>query len=348
MLRPDPPEQRTAARLEFTRRTLADPELHLVPASADASFRSYWRTAGGARRSPSRTFIVMDAPPARESLGPWLDVDARLRAAGLNAPEVFAVDREQGFVLMSDLGERLYLPALNETSVETLYAQALDALFTMQTRVAPAGLPPYDESRLVEEMELMPAWFLRRHLGHTPGCEEWDVIESAFRVLVDNAREQPQGFVHRDYHSRNLLIVEGHTPGILDFQDAVCGPIGYDLVSLLRDCYIVWPVERVYVWVEAYRRRLAGAGLTRAGGARFRRWFDLLGVQRHLKVLGIFSRLYYRDGKAGYLDDLPRVWRYTHEVGGEYEELRPLIALLERHIGGRDLTRAAEPAPCAP
>lgn len=379
MMHPAPPEPRAAARLEFARRALADPELDLVPASADASFRSYWRTRRASRRSgdphpapaaaapaaaphaavgasllanpppapnreQARSYIVMDAPPARESLEPWLDVDARLRAAGLNAPEVFAVDRERGFVLMSDLGDRLYLPALNAASVEALYAQALDALFAMQTRVDAAGLPPYDESRLVEEMELMPAWFLRRHLGHTPECEEWDVIESAFRILVDNAREQPQGFVHRDYHSRNLLIVEGHTPGILDFQDAVRGPIGYDLVSLLRDCYIAWPAERVYAWVEAYRKRLAEAGLINADGARFRRWFDLLGVQRHLKVLGIFSRLYYRDGKAGYLNDLPLVWRYTREVGREYEELRPLIALLEKYIGERDLTRAAEAA----
>jgi aminoglycoside/choline kinase family phosphotransferase len=328
---------RAERRLQWTRAALGDPGLSLVSASSDASFRSYWRTVG-----TDPAWIVMDAPPEREDVRPWLDVAHRLRAAGLNAPQIRAENPEEGFLLISDLGTRLYLPALNEDSVDPLYAQALDALLAF-VRVDTHGLPPYDEARLVAEMELMPTWFLQRHLGYTPECEEWDTIESAFRVLVNNAQEQPQIFVHRDYHSRNLLLPvrDGDGPGIIDFQDAVRGPISYDLVSLLRDCYIVWPDERVYAWVDAFRQRLHEVGLPHVDAARFHRWFDLMGLQRHLKVLGIFCRLWYRDGKAGYLGDLPRVWDYTRRVGRRYPEIAPLIALLESRIGTRDISRPA-------
>ena len=238
---------------------------------------------------------------------------------------------------MSDLGGQLYLPALDADSADGLYADALDALHTMQLRVDASGLPTYDEQRLVAEMELLPEWFLRRHLGFKPACEEWDVIESAFRFLADSALRQDQSFVHRDYHSRNLLVLERNNPGILDFQDAVRGPLTYDLASLLRDCYIAWPEDRIYAWVEAYRLRLHASGLTRVDAQTFRRGFDLMGLQRHIKVLGIFCRLWYRDGKAGYLDDLPLVWRYTREVGRRYPETAGLVALLERALGGRDI-----------
>jgi N-acetylmuramate 1-kinase len=322
---------RATARLAWTRQVLADPTLQLEPASSDASFRSYWRTIGHA---PSR--IVMDAPPGHEDLGPWLDIVHRLVGAGLHAPVVYAEDRAQGFLLLADLGSTLLLPALDEASVDALYGLGLDTLFALQTRVDATGLPEYDEPRLVAEMELMPTWFLQRHLGYTPACEEWDVIESAFRLLVNSALQQPQVFVHRDYHSRNLLL-DGDALGIVDFQDAVRGPLTYDLASLLRDCYIRWPDERVYGWVEGYRQRLLAAGLTDATPERFRRWFDLIGLQRHIKVLGIFCRLWYRDGKADYLNDLPLVWRYTREVGRRYEETRALVELLERVLGARDI-----------
>jgi aminoglycoside/choline kinase family phosphotransferase len=239
---------------------------------------------------------------------------------------------------MADLGTRLYLPALNEKTVDGLYADALDAMLGMQIRVDAADLPPYDESRLVAEMELMPTWFLTRHLGFTPECDDWDVIELAFRALVSAAVAQPQAFVHRDYHSRNLLIADDNNPGILDFQDAVRGPVTYDLVSLLRDCYIAWPEPRIDAWVEDYRQRLVGAGITDADCATFRRSFDLMGLQRHIKVLGIFCRLWYRDGKAGYLNDLPLVWKYTREVGLRHAEIAPLIGLIERALGERDIT----------
>jgi aminoglycoside/choline kinase family phosphotransferase len=329
--------ERAARRLQWTREVLDDASLTLVSASSDASFRSYWRTVG-----TDPTWIVMDAPPAQEDVRPWIAMAQRLRAAGLNAPEVRAGNLDEGFLLISDLGTRLYLPALNGDTVDALYGAAMGALLTMATSVDDEGLPTYDEARLVAEMELMPTWFLQRHLGHTPECEEWDIVESAFRALINNANEQPVVFVHRDFHSRNLMLPDrDEGPGIIDFQDAVRGPLTYDLVSLLRDCYIVWPDQRVYAWVEDFRERAVAAGLTRADAARFRRWFDLMGVQRHLKVLGIFCRLWYRDGKAGYLGDLPRVWAYTRDVGRRYPEVSPLIDLLEARIDARDLTQAA-------
>jgi N-acetylmuramate 1-kinase len=314
----------------------------IAPASADASFRSYWRVSGV---EPTR--IVMDAPPAQENIEPWLDVSERLRAAGLHSPEVVAVDRDNGFILMEDLGARTYLPELDETTVDALYADALDALLRMQTRVEPAGLPSFDEAFLATELELMPEWFLRRHLGHTVDCDEWDVIEVAFRTLITSARAQPQSFMHRDYHSRNLLVVDANNPGIIDFQGAMIGPITYDLASLLRDCYIAWDAERVDGWIESYRQRLKHAHLidTQSDAARYRRWFDLAGLQRHIKVLGIFCRLWYRDGKRQYLTDLPLTWHYVISVARRYEELAPLADLLERTLGDNDITQPRSEAP---
>jgi aminoglycoside/choline kinase family phosphotransferase len=327
------PENRESLRLDWLQQALADPDATLERASADASFRSYWRTASG-----GRTWILMDAPPDKEDIRPWLDVAARLSAAGLHAPEVRASDADLGFVLMADLGDRLYLPALEEDTVDALYADALDALFTMQVRADPEGLPDYDEARLVAEMELLPQWFLQRHLGVDPGCDGWDEIEGAFRALVASAQAQPQAFVHRDYHSRNLLLTDGRNPGILDVQDAVRGPVTYDLASLLRDCYIEWDDARVYAWVEGYRQRLAAAGIEVWDVDGFRRAFDLMGLQRHLKVLGIFCRLWYRDGKPGYLRDLPLVWKYTQRIGARHPETAPLVARIAAWIGDRDIT----------
>src|SRR5690606_24110919 len=318
---------RETLRLAWAREQLQDPEAALERASADASFRSYWRA-----RSRGRSWIVMDAPPDREDIRPWLDIAGRLARAGLHVPDIQAADAERGFVLMEDLGDRTLLPELMQTTADRLYGQAMDALLRMQLNADASGLPDYDEQRLVDEMELMPEWFLKRHLGFAPECEQWDVIESAFRALVDNARRQPQVFVHRDYHSRNLLVTEVASPGVIDFQDAVRGPVTYDLVSLLRDCYIAWPDDRVYGWAEEYRQRLGEAGMAVPGPEAFRRAFDLMGLQRHIKVLGIFCRLWYRDGKAGYLLDLPRVWKYTHDVGLRYPETAPLVELLTAAI----------------
>ena len=337
---------RADALRRFAETALAATGLPIEPASADASFRSYWRVS-----APSGSFVVMDAPPGKESLAPWLDIGARLHRAGLHTPEVHAVDREQGFVLMEDLGTRLYLGELGEATVDALYADALDALHRMQTAVDTAGLPAFDESFVTNELEIMPEWFLARHLGYEIGCDEWDVIELAFRTLITAVRSQPQTFMHRDYHSRNLLVVDGAAPlghgalvqpGIIDFQGAMTGPVAYDLASLLRDCYIAWDAERVGGWVDAYRERLRHAHLidSHVDAARFRRWFDLAGLQRHIKVLGIFCRLNYRDGKAHYLTDLPLVWHYVITVAERYAEIAPLAELLKRALGERDIAAA--------
>ena len=337
---------RAAARLAWTRQVLNDDTLTLASASADASFRSYWRT-----RHDGRSWIVMDSPPAQEDPRPWLEIGARLSAAGLHVPAVHAQDLAQGFLLIEDLGSQLYLPALNDGTVDALYDDAMEALLRMQRDADVTGMQPYDRAFLQREMEIMPEWLLVRHLGHTPECEEWDVLESAFTVLLHNALEQPRCFVHRDYHSRNLLIVGADkpaasasqiwNPGVIDFQGALIGPITYDLASLLRDCYIVWDRVRVEAWVENYRQRLQAAGLIAADVDRehFLRWFDLIGLQRHIKVLGLFCRLCYRDGKPGYLDDLPRVYDYVIDVASRYSELAEFVALLQRCVGERDLRR---------
>ena len=331
---------RAAERLAFARRSLDRGDIELVPASSDASFRSYWRTVGIA---PSR--IVMDAPPDKEELGPFLDVAERLRRADVPAPQVLARDIDGGFLLLTDLGARLLLPELDAAQVDRRYRQAMDLLLRMQRVVEADGLPSYDETRLVAEMELLPTWFVQRHLGITPECEDWDVVESAFRALLDSAAAQPRCFVHRDFHSRNLMVQDVGL-AVIDFQDAVRGPVTYDLVSLLRDCYIEWPDAQVSGWVEDYRQRLAAAGTGVPDAERFLRAFDLMGLQRHIKVLGIFCRLWYRDGKPGYLGDLPRVWGYVQRIGLRHPEIRPLVELLAQWIGDRDLRQPiAEPTP---
>jgi aminoglycoside/choline kinase family phosphotransferase len=329
---------RATTRLAWTRRVLDDASLTLEPASADASFRSYWRT-----QHAGHSWIVMDSPPAQEDPAPWLEIGARLSAAGLHVPEVRAHDLEQGLLLIEDLGSQLYLPALNDDTVDTLYAAALDALLRMQRDVDTTGMQPYDHAFLQRELEIMPEWFLRRHLGCTPECEEWDVLESAFTALLKSALEQPRCFVHRDYHSRNLLITAHNSPGIIDFQGALHGPVTYDLASLLRDCYIVWDRSRVEAWVETHRLRLLDAGLIApvVSRERFLRWFDLIGLQRHIKVLGIFCRLYYRDGKSGYLDDLPRVYDYVISVAARYPELADFVAFMQRQTSERDLCQVS-------
>lgn len=332
---------RIAALNAFANQALGGIDGPAAVASADASFRSYWRVA-----RQGQSYIVMNAPPDKEDVGPFIDIAARLNAAGLNAPKVLAEDRAQGFLLLSDLGTRTYLPELNDASVDALYADALGALQQMQAAVRCEGLPAYDHERLRTEMQLFDTWFLERHLGYQPSCDETDVVEACMQALLNSAAEQPVAFVHRDYHSRNLMIVPEANPGILDFQDAVVGPLTYDLVSLLKDCYIQWPLQRVYTWAEDYRQRLVAAGRIEVGPTRWRRWFDWMGLQRHLKVLGIFARLNYRDGKAAYLKDLPLVLDYTLAVCERYGDLAPFGAWLERITAGKDLTRPRVAPPC--
>jgi len=333
-----PIPDRAPARLAWARRALDDASLTLEPASADASFRSYWRTTHA-----GQSWIVMDSPPAQEDPRPWLEIGARLSAAGLHVPAVRAQDLEQGFLLIEDLGSRLYLAELNDANADQLYGDAMDALLAMQTRVRSDDLPPFDHAVLVNGLEVMPEWFLTRHLGHTPSCGEWDVLEAAFDAIVRNALAQPRRFVHRDFHSRNLLVVAENNPGIIDFQGALHGPVTYDLASLLRDAYIAWPRVRVEGWVESCRLRLRHAGVIgeEVDASRFLRWFDLTGLHRHVRVLGQFYRLWYRDGKPGYLRDVPQVYRYVIEVARRYPELVDFAELLERHAAGRDLTKVA-------
>jgi aminoglycoside/choline kinase family phosphotransferase len=295
-------------------------------ASADASFRRYFRVS--ARGS---SHIVMDAPPDKEDMRPFVEIAGRFRAIGLNVPEVLEQDTAQGFYLLTDLGDRLYLTQLNEDTVERLYGDALGALVVLQAGIfADAGfLPEYDRTKLMREIELFREWYLGRHLGIALTAGQSGLLDESFERLVDAALGQPRVWVHRDYHSRNLMVTPRNNPGILDFQDAVRGPITYDLVSLLRDCYIAWPRARVEDWVKGYHDLARQSGLPVGEDAdAFLRWFDLMGVQRHLKATGIFARLKHRDGKPGYLQDIPRTLGYVMAVSARRVELEPLHGLL--------------------
>ncbi len=320
----------------------------IEPASADASFRRYFRLVRGAD-----SYIVMDAPPEKEALAPFIGVAQSLLGIGLNAPVILARDLERGLLLLSDLGTRQYLPELlADRDVDRLYGDALDALVRLQTRgdVPSRSLPPYDRAALTREMELLPDWFLAHHLSTPATPRERAMLDRLFEALSRNALAQPATFVHRDYHSRNLLVTDEANPGVLDFQDAVRGAVTYDVVSLLKDCYIAWPRERVVGWLIEYRERLLRAGFELgADRAQLIRWFDLMGLQRHVKVLGIFARLYYRDGKAGYLDDLPRVLAYARETASAYPETAEFARFIAERIDPQfEAAQARARAPAAP
>lgn len=305
------------------------------PASADASFRRYFRLHLS-REGAGESMIVMDAPPDKEDSRPFVSIARVLRACGVNAPEIHAVDLERGFMLLSDLGVTSYLDRLDGESADSLYRDAMETLLALQQRwPREAQLPPYDRELLMREMELFPQWYLGVHRGERPTSEVRQRLEQQFLLLASAALEQPQVAVHRDYHSRNLMVVEGEQPGVIDFQDAVRGAITYDLVSLLRDCYIDWPQSRVEGWAHAYYQRLVESRLVEGvEWPQFLRWFDWMGVQRHLKAIGIFARLNHRDGKPGYLGDIPRTMNYIVEVSGRYPELAPLHQLTSRLQGG--------------
>jgi N-acetylmuramate 1-kinase len=303
----------------------------LAPASADASFRRYFRVS-----RDGATAIAMDAPPGKEDVEPYLRVAGMLEAIGVNAPRVIARNAADGFLLLSDLGSTTYLEALADAGQsEPLYRDAISALVRIQARGGnhAAVLPPYDERLLRTEMRLFPDWLLMRHLGLDLDESITATLADAADRLVTNALEQPQVFVHRDYHSRNLMVCEGANPGILDFQDAVHGPLTYDLVSLLRDCYVTWPPAQVLGWTRDFRREAAAAGLdTGVDETQFLRWFDLMGVQRHLKASGIFARLWHRDGKPGYLPDVPRTLGYLVEACERHDDLAALGELVRERV----------------
>jgi len=322
----------------------------IAPASADASFRRYFRAS-----FPDKSLIVMDAPPQHEDCKPFLHVGKLFAEAGVNVPRIYAQDLEQGFLLLSDLGTSTYLQALNEKNAFQLYADATDALIKIQLASRAEELPQYNEALLRRELELFPEWYIAKHLGVTLTMKQRDNLERTFKRILANNLAQPCVFVHRDFHSRNLMLGEtnGHvrfphlnplpqageevseesnllsSPGILDFQDAVYGPITYDLASLFKDAYIKWDEELTMDWIIRYWEKARKAGLpVREDFGEFYRDYELMGVQRHIKVLGIFARLYHRDGKDGYLKDMPLVMEYLRSACERYIDLKPLLNLL--------------------
>lgn len=304
----------------------------LEPASADASFRRYFRCW-----SPDgQTRVVMDAPPDKEDVGPFLQVAALLERCGVHVPHIEAADGPRGLVLLEDLGSVSYLTQLKAgADPDVLYGDAMEALRRIQVGGTHAArlLKPYDAEALRRELELMPAWFLERHLQQPADDTDRALIERTFEFLTREALAQPVVFVHRDYHSRNLMFLAERNPGVIDFQDALAGPIGYDLVSLLKDCYIDWPRARVEQWVARYRALLRNSpSLAGSDDGEFLRWFDLIGLQRHVKVLGIFARLWYRDGKDGYIGDLPRTLDYVRDTARRYPELHAFGEWIERRV----------------
>jgi aminoglycoside/choline kinase family phosphotransferase len=319
---------RRAELQKWLEQVLDTERVDLEPACTDASFRSYWRL-----RHLGRSYVAMDAPPGKEDAARFVRVGEALRAVGVHAPELFHQDPVLGFLLLEDLGKRHYLDVLDTENADRLYGDALGALVAIQARVPPRGLPEYDRPFFHREMDLFTEWLLEKQLGISLTRDEELALERAWAMLIESALAQPKVFVHRDYHSRNLLLTEPPSPGILDFQDAVFGPVTYDLVSLLRDCYIAWPRHRVETWAWDYFSLAVQSGiLCREHEAQFLRWFDLMGVQRHLKASGIFARLKVRDGKSGYQGDIPRALGYVLEVAPAHPELRGLAALIRDRV----------------
>jgi aminoglycoside/choline kinase family phosphotransferase len=317
---------RASERLSWAREALADPALDLVRASTDAGFRSYWRTPG---HDPSR--IVMDSPPDKEDVRPWLRIRSLLEAGGVRVPQVLAQDLARGFLLLEDLGADTFLQVIDDANADDLFDAAVTQLLKLQAIATPADLPAYDEALLARELRLFDEWFLGRHLGMALDCGDLEALDLAYRRLVDAALAQPQVFVHRDFMPRNLMPVAGGA-AVLDFQDAVRGPIAYDPLSLFKDAFLSWPQARVDGWLDRYHARARDAGLPVPPLPRFRRDADWIGIQRHLKVIGIFARLHHRDGKPKYLADVPRFFAYLDGVLPRYPELAPLAALIEGKV----------------
>ena len=324
-------DQRLEALADWLRGPVGLTVESLRPASGDASFRRYFRVG-----TPQGTRIAMDAPPAQEDCGPFVAIATMLRAAGLHAPALLAQDLDQGFLLLEDLGETLYLDVLERSPerADALYDQALAALVRMQARLGDdaGALPPYDRALMEREMALFPAWLVGRHLAaHAPVVIP-DAYHMAHDALLEILAALPRTFVHRDYHSRNLMVLERDGPGQLDFQDAVAGPAAYDLVSLLKDCYVAWPRDRVEGWVADFHHAAITEDVALPSFVTFLREFDLMGVQRQLKASGIFCRLYCRDGKPGYLTDIPRTLGYIVDAGRRHPEVKGLGEWIEAEV----------------
>ncbi|BAL23262.1 aminoglycoside phosphotransferase family protein [Azoarcus sp. KH32C] len=319
--------QRLAQLNDWLHAQLPGAEFELTPASADASFRRYFRI----RLADGTTRVIMDAPPSHEDCRPWLKVADLFRGAGAHVPDVLAQDLEQGFLMLSDLGSTTYLAALTPDNAHALYADALGSLIAIQKASRPGALPEYSRELLLRELMLFPDWYIARHKGVTLDERQHATLMTTFdKILAANLAE-PQVFVHRDYHSRNLMyLAEGANPGIIDFQDAVYGPLSYDLASLFKDAYIHWEEDFTLDMLARYWEAARKLGLpVRADFSDFHRDYEWMGVQRHIKVLGIFARLYHRDGKDGYLRDMPLVMDYLRRACKRYRDLGPLLKLLD-------------------
>ncbi len=321
-------DQRLSQLSAWLAQVQGDADFSLAPASADASFRRYFRVS-----SARGSTIAMDAPPQREDCRPFVKVAGLLRAAGVHAPAVLAQDLERGFLLLSDLGTTTFLQAINEDNAQGLFADATEALLRWQRASREGVLPLYDRELLRRELELFPEWYLGRHLGQTLSEAQKATLEAAFELILQNNLAQPRVYVHRDFMPRNLMLSDPN-PGVIDFQDAVFGPITYDLASLYRDAFLSWEEERVLDGCVRYWEQARRAGLpVHSDFAAFYRDVEWMGLQRHLKVLGIFARLNYRDGKTNYLADTPRFIRYVRHAANRYRELGPLLRLLDQLLG---------------
>ncbi|WP_407294826.1 aminoglycoside phosphotransferase family protein [Stutzerimonas zhaodongensis] len=310
----------------FAQRGWGDaPAVALTPASSDASFRRYFRW-----ETPERSFILMDAPPPQENCRPFVNIAAMLAEAGVHVPDILAADLDQGFLLLSDLGRQTYLDVIDPDNADQLFADAIEALLTLQVNAVPSDLPAYDQALLRRELQLFPEWYVQQHLGHVLTADEQQLWERTCQVLIESALAQPTVLVHRDYMPRNLMVSQPN-PGVLDFQDAVVGPVTYDITSLFKDAFLSWPDERVLGWLQGYWETARDRGIpVQESFDTFHRASDLMGVQRHLKVIGIFARICHRDGKPRYLGDVPRFFAYLDTVLARRPELAELKQLLQR------------------
>jgi aminoglycoside/choline kinase family phosphotransferase len=317
---------RTISMLDWLENDLLLTIISCEPASSDASFRRYFRI-----KVSDGQFIVMDAPPEKENIEPFIRVAKLLKRSNVNVPNILQQNLTDGFLLLEDFGSQCFLDQINAGNASTLYQSALDALFKLQsyTTVQDCSLPSYNEPLLQRELGIFEDWFLNELLDIQIPASLW---KSVCTILVNSALEQPIICVHRDYHSRNLMVLHDDSLGVIDFQDAVIGPITYDLVSLLRDCYIAWPNQQVEQWMNDYYERLLHAELIACTSACFKRWFDLMGVQRHLKAIGIFSRLHLRDGKSSYLNDIPRTLNYVMTICANYPEFEGFSEFLQKQV----------------
>ncbi|ANI56980.1 UNVERIFIED_ORG: aminoglycoside/choline kinase family phosphotransferase [Pseudomonas fluorescens] len=307
----------------------AVPPATLTAASSDASFRRYFRWEGA-----GRSFVVMDAPPPQENCKPFVDIAFLLAKSGINVPKIYAEDLERGFLLLNDLGNQTYLDVIDSENADALFSDALQALLAFQQLPMVAPLPSYDVALLRRELELFPEWYVKRELGVEFDATQQQQWQKVSELLIDSALAQPKVLVHRDYMPRNLMLSEPN-PGVLDFQDAVYGPVTYDVTCLFKDAFLSWPEERVRGWLESYWQQASALNIpVQPDFEEFLRASDLMGVQRHLKVIGIFARICHRDGKPRYLGDVPRFFSYIEAVVARRPELADLQALLASLRGG--------------